>query len=200
MISCLDVWVRRSAIRPVPRFACVPANAVMAAYAMLSGADERSRELTREGFERFDAEQQPLRRYLLDKLPRSLDDAALALGYMLAVAVYMAFESAPGIRLSTLTDEAVAAADAALGADEELRRSDPMDALESEDIVAIEQPALLSFVNEHIGRTLEQHAGSIDVDHVALVFRAILVEILALSHAVVPPPGYTAAHGRETLA
>jgi hypothetical protein len=178
----------------------VPASAVVAAYTMLSGPDERSRELTREGFERFDAEQQPLRRYLLDRLTKSLDEAALTLGYMLSVAVYMAFESTPGMRLLTLTEEAVAAADAALGIDEEMRRSDPMDALESEDIVASEQPALLAFINDQIGRTLERHAGSIDVDHVALVFRTILVEILALSHAVVPPPGYAAAYGRETLA
>jgi hypothetical protein len=59
--------------------------------------------------------------------------------------------------------------------------------------VAIEQPALVAFVNEHIGLTLAKHAGSIDVDHVAVVFRAILVEILALSHAVLPPPGHLAS-------
>ena len=52
--------------------------------------------------------------------------------------------------------------------------------------------ALVAFVNEHIGLTLAKHAGSIDVDHVAVVFRAILVEILALSHAVLPPPGHSA--------
>jgi hypothetical protein len=140
---------------------------------MLSGDDDQSRSRAREGFERFYAEQGSLARYLSDRLSLSLDESALALGQMLA--------------------DAVAAADAALGADEELRRSDPMDALDSEDIVAIEQPALVAFVNEHIGLTLEKHAGSIDVDHVAVVFRAILVEILALSHAVLPPPGYPAA-------
>ena len=80
-------------------------------------------------------------------------------------------------------------------ADEELRRGDPMDALDSEDIVAIEQPALVSFVNEHIGLTLDEHAGSVDVDHVAAVFRVILIEILALSHAVQPPPGHSTVRG-----
>jgi hypothetical protein len=172
----------------------VSASAVAAVRAMLSGADDQTKNLARDGFERFNAEQQALARYLLARLSHSLDVAALALGHMLAVAVFMAFESSPGTRLCSLTDDAVAAADAALGADEELRRSDPMDALDSEDIVAIEQPALVAFVNEHVGLTLEQHAGSIDVDHVAVVFRAILVEILALSHAVLPPPGYPMAH------
>ena len=134
---------------------------------MLSGTDERSRSLAREGFERLQARHAPLSRYLLDKLPPSLDEAALALGHMLAVTVFMAFEAMPGARLEGSSEDSVAAADASLGADEELRRSDPMDALDSEDIVAIEQPALLAFVNEHIGRTLEKHAGAIDVDHVA---------------------------------
>jgi hypothetical protein len=187
------VWVRRSAIRPVPRFARVSASAVAAARAILSGADDQTPRRAREGFERFNAEQQALARYLSGRFSHSLDESALALGQMLAVAVFMAFESSPGTRLTCLTDDAVAAVDAALGADEELRRSNPMDALDSEDIVAIEQPALVAFVNEHIGLTLEKHAGSIDVDHVAVVFRAILVEILALSHAVLPPPGHPAA-------
>jgi hypothetical protein len=160
---------------------------------MLSGADDQTRSLTREGFDRFSAEQGALARYLQGRLSLSLDEAALALGHMLAVAVFMAFESSSGARLTSLTDDAVAAADAALTTDEELRQSDPMDALDSEDIVAIEQPALVAYVNEHIGLTLEKHAGSIDVDHVAQVFRAILVEILALSHAVLPPPGFPTA-------
>ncbi len=186
------MWVRRSAIRPVPRFARVPASAVAAARAMLCGSDEQTRNLAREGLERLSREQRALARYLLERLQHSLDDAALELGHMLAVAIYMSFESTPGVRLSSSSEDAVAAADASLGADEELRQGDPMDALESEDIVAIEQPALVAFVNEHIGLTLEKHAGSIDVDHVAVVFRAILVEILALSHAVLPPPGQPA--------
>jgi len=165
---------------------------------MLSGSDEQTRTLARQGFARFAEEQRALARYLLDRLQHSLDDAAIELGHMLAVAIYLSFESAPGVRLLSSSEDAVAAADASLGADEELRQSDPMDALESEDIVAIEQPALVAFLNEHIGLTLEKHAGSIDVDHVAVVFRAILVEILALSHAVLPPPGHPASSAEPT--
>ena len=160
---------------------------------MLLGADEQARNLAREGFERMGLEQRALAQYLSARLSQPLDEAALGLGRMLGVAVFLAFESSSEARLSCLSDDEVAAADAAFGADEELRRSDPMDALDSEDIVAIEQPALVAFVNEQIGLTLERHAGSIDVDHVAAVFRVILVEILALSHAVPPPPGYPTA-------
>jgi len=194
------LWVRRSAIRPVPRYARVPASVVEGIDATFAGTDERARRLASEGFERFRAQQQVLAQYMADKLVHSLDETALELGRMLAVAVFMAFETLPGVELQRLGVDAVTAADASLSADEELRRTDPVDALESEDIVAMEQPALVEFVNAHVGLTLEQHADSIDVDDVAVVFRAILVEILALSHAVAPPPGYPVGQGQEPMA
>lgn len=167
---------------------------------MLSGGDGQAQALAREGLERLSREQAQLARYLLERLEQPLDEAALELGQLLAVSVFMAFEATPDAALSASSADAVAAAEASLAADEELRRSDPMEALESEDIVAIEQPALVAFVNEQIGHTLEKHAGSIDVDHVAVVFRAILVEILALSHAVVPPAGYSPPRDAEPMA
>lgn len=183
--------MRRSAIRPVPPFARVPASAVAAAQALLSGTDEQSKSFAQRGLERFGSEQAELSRYVLGKLQPPLDSAAMELGRLLMVAVFLAFDASA--RLGALSADAVAAAEASLGADEELRRREPMDALESEDIVAIEQPALVAFVNEHVGLTLDEHAGSIDVDHVAIVFRAILVEILALSQAVLPPPHHPPA-------
>jgi hypothetical protein len=192
------VWVRRSAIRPVPRYARVPESAIAAIEGRLASADARAERLVADAYRRFSAEQYPLTEYLRQRLNHSLDDVAQALGQMLSVAVYMAFEALPTGSLVSADADAVAAADAALGADEELRRADPVDALDSEDIVAIEQPALVGFVNQHIGVTLEKHAESVDVDDVALVFRAILVEILALSHAVVPPDG--AARDLEPMA
>lgn len=177
----------------------MPASGIAAARALLSGTEEQRRAFVRERFERLGFAQQGLAHYLHGRLQPGLGGPALELGHMLAVAVYLAFESTPGLRLRPLSEDRVAAVEAALSADEELRQHDPVDALDSEDIVAIEQPALVAFVNEHIGLTLEQNAGSIDVDHVALVFRAILVEILALSQAVVPPPGHSASDG-EALA
>jgi hypothetical protein len=186
------VWVRRSAIKRVPRFAQVPSSAVAAVQSALSKADSRAR--AREAFERLSSQQQPLALYLRQRFAQPLDAAALALGQRLAAAVYMAFDAACGARLGVVSDDGVASAEAWLAADEALRQSDPLDALDSEDVVAIEQPALVAFVNEQVGETLERHAGAIDVDHVAAVFRAILVEILALSHAVAPPPGHSTGH------
>lgn len=185
------MWVRRSAIRPVPRYARLPESSIRSMEATFSAADGRAQQLARASYERLTTQQPALTAYLARKLSASLDDTALALGHMLAVAVYVGFEAFAGNALRSLTPEAVAAADLALSADEELRRSDARDALDSEDIIAIDQPALVAFVNEHIERTLEQHADLVDVDDVDVVFRAILVEIVALSHAVAPPAGYT---------
>jgi hypothetical protein len=184
------MWVRRSAIRPVPRYARLPESSIRSMEATFSAADGAAQQLARASYERLTTQQPALTAYLARKLSASLDDTALALGHMLALAVYVGFENFAGSALRSLTPEAVAAADLALSADEELRRADPRDALDSEDIVAIDQPALVAFVNEHIERTLEQHAEAVDVDDVDLVFRAILVEIVALSHAVAPPPGH----------
>ena len=158
--------------------------------ASLGGAEERARWIASEGLQRFTDSQPALSQYMSGKLSASLDEPALALGHMLSLAVFMAFETFAGTPLRAVSADGAAAADAALSADEELRRVDPLDALDSEDIVAIEQPALVAFVNEHVGFTLAEHADSIDVDAVAVVFRALLVEILALSHAVAAPPGY----------
>lgn len=184
------MWVRRSAIKPVPRYARVPESVVALVEARFARCDESARRSAAEGLARLESEQAALASYLKARLPRSLDQVALRLGHMLAVAVFMAFEALPGTALLEASADLLAAAEAALGADEELRRSEPLDALDSEDIVAIEQPALMAFVNQHIDIALEQHADSVDVDDVDVVFRLILVEILALSRSVAPPPGY----------
>ena len=173
----------------MPRYARVPASAVEDVERAFGGADESARRLATEGLERLRTQQQALADYLSQHLSEQLDEKARALGYMLAVAVFAAFERLPRVELRTMDADAVRAIEATLGADEELRRTDPVDALDSEDIIAIEQPALVAFVNDHVGRTLELHADGIDVDDVGAVFRAILVQILVLSAAVPPPPG-----------
>jgi hypothetical protein len=187
------VWLRRSAIRPIPRYARVPESTLAALEATFSAADERARQLARAGHERLKSEQPALAEYLAESWSPSLDETALALGQMLAVAVFLAFEAFSPSPLEQLSAELLGAARLGLDADEELRRSDPTDPLDSEDIIAIEQPALVAFVNDHLGRTLERHADSVDVDDVALVFRTLLVEIIALSHVVARPPGYPVA-------
>jgi hypothetical protein len=75
--------------------------------------------------------------------------------------------------------------------------------------MAIEQPGILAFVNEHVEAALEpgdghgnapgegREAREVDVDDVHAVYRSVLVLTLALSHAVSPATG---VRPREMLA
>lgn len=201
MLRCpkLAVWLRRSAIRPIPPYARVPARVVASVAARFAAGDERARLCLDEGFARFEAEQPALAEYLATTLAPPLDETALALGYFLCVCVFLAFDDMKGAELSVVEADAVRAAEESLCVDEDLRRNDPLEALESEDIVAIDQPDLVGFVHTHLDATLEGHADSIDVDDVGLVYRTVLVEILALSYAVARPLGYPRGEG-ELLA
>ena len=60
-------------------------------------------------------------------------------------------------------------------------------------MVALEQPGVLAFVNEHVDAALEvgEGDGEVDVDDVHQVYRAVVVLTLALSHAVRPAAGTT---------
>jgi hypothetical protein len=168
--------------------------------ALCAGGEPRARRALADGFARFQSSQPELSGFVTRRLSQSLDEHAATLGQLLSVAVFLAFDDTPGLRLRSVEADGVAAAEAGLATDEQLRKTDPVDALDSEDIVAIEQPALVSFVNDQVGATLERNANSIDVDDVAAVFRCVLVEILALSHAVEPPPGYPIERCEEPMA
>jgi DNA-binding protein Fis len=68
--------------------------------------------------------------------------------------------------------------------------SDPEEPLETDDVIALEQPDLMGFVREHLDATLESHAQHIDVDDVSQVYQLVLIEVLALSYAVARPRGF----------
>jgi hypothetical protein len=145
-----------------------------------------------DAFERFERTQPALAQNAAEILARPLDETALALGYFLTIAVWLAFERAFGSRLAEVTEEERNAADQALELEEELRASHAEEPLELEDVMAIEQPGILAFVNEHVEAALEpidDGDGSpreVDVDDVHAVYRNVLVQTLALSHAVKP--------------
>ena len=130
---------------------------------------------------------------MAEALGRPLDETALALGYFLALTLWLAFEKAHGSHLDEVTEEQLAATDELLTLDEELRRADSAESLDSDDVIAMEQPHVLSFVHEYSYATLDAHAEDIDVDDVHVVYRTVLVEVLALSYAVRRPDGYPVA-------
>jgi hypothetical protein len=187
------VWVRRSAIRPVPPYSRVPAHALGHVRDSLGDDDDDARSQLDEGFERFERAQPALATHVAGVLGRPLDETALALGYFLTLSVWMAFERSHGPHIDEVGEAELRATEELLALDEQLRRADPHETLDSDDVVAMEQPHLLEFVHEHIDLTLETHAEAIDVDDVHTVYRLVLVEVLSLSYAVRRPAGYPVA-------
>lgn len=177
----------------MPPYARVPSYALDAVREGLADDDDEARQQLDEAFERFERTQPALAGHVADILARPLDETALALGYFLALAVWLAFEQVHGEHIDEVTEDELTATDELLTLDEELRRSDPAEALDSDDVIAMEQPDLLEFVHEHVDATLEAHAEDIDVDDVHAVYRLVLVELLALSYAVQRPAGYPVA-------
>jgi hypothetical protein len=184
------VWVRASAIRPVPNYARVPLSALECVRLGISEEEDEARAQLDEAFDRLEREQPCLSAHIGDVLSEPLDETALALGYFLALAVWLAFEHAHGAQMEQVSAESISATGELLDLDEELRRADPLESLDTDDIIGMEQPHLIDFVHEHVNATLEANAPHIDVDDVDVIYRVILVEILALSYAVYRPAGY----------
>lgn len=184
------VWVRGTAIRPVPAYARVPETCLDAVRQSLAEDDDQARARLDEAFERFETQQPTLASFIGEALSEPLDDTALALGYFLALAVWLGFERAHGSDMDEVSLDGIRATEELLTLDEQLRRKDPAEALDTDDVIGMEQPQLLDFVHEHIDATLEAHAEEIDVDDVHRIYRLILIEVLALSYAVKQPAGY----------
>lgn len=184
------MWVRSTAIRPVPSYAKVSESALESVRTSLSDDDDAVRTQLDEAFERFEKSQPSLAEHVGETLSNPLDETALALGYFLTLVVWMGFERAHESYLDIVTPEAIAATSELLELDEELRRKDSTEALDTDDVIAMEQPSLLDFVHEHLDATLESHAEDVDVDDVHAVYRLVLVEILSLSYAVRKPAGF----------
>jgi len=198
-------WVRGAAIRPVPAYAVVPHSTLASVERGLARDEEAAQNELDLAFRRFEETQPNLANKMGDVLAKPIDEIALALGYFLSIAVWLAFDRAFPRRLALVTEDALEATEAALALEEELRASHADEPLELDDVVAMEQPGVLAFVNEHVDAALDPHgereAGQeVDVEDVHLVYRAILVLTLALSHAVRPDSGSGSPGTNELLA
>lgn len=186
------MWVRRAAIRPVPPFAELSARTLTEVEDQLSEDDDAARTRLDEAFTRFEETQPVLANRISTMLGRPLDETALALGYFLTLAVWLAFDAAFKGEVENVTETALTSVEESLQLDEQLRLSDPAEALDSDDVIAMEQPHALAFVHEHIDAALEANANDVDVDDVHAIYRLVLIEVLALSYAVKAPPLWTA--------
>jgi hypothetical protein len=184
------VWVRRAAIRPVPSFAQIPLRALTDVEDQLANDDEEARTKLDEAFARFERTQPALADRIAQILSGPLDETALALGYFLTLAVWLAFDSVFHDELEEISAVALTGVEESLKLDEQLRLADPAEALDSDDVIAMEQPDVLSFVHEHIDAALEANASEVDVDDVHEIYRVVLIEVLALSYSVRPPANW----------
>lgn len=184
------MWVRRAAIRPVPSYAQVPARALSEVEDNLAEDNDEARELLDQAFTRFEQTQPALAERISQALSGPIDETALALGYFLTLAIWLAFDTVFGSELDQITETALAGVEESLNLDEQIRLSDPAEAVDSDDVVAMEQPDILAFVNEHIDAALEANATEVDVDDVHAIYRLVLIEVLALSYAVRAPSNW----------
>jgi hypothetical protein len=192
------VWVRRAAIRPVPPYAQVPSRILERIEERLADDDDDSRQQLDDAFTRFEKTQPALAERISTVLAKPLDETALALGYFLTLAIWLAFDETFGKDLQEVTETALTSVEEALALDEQIRLADPAEAVDSDDVVAMEQPDVLAFVQEHLDAALEANASEVDVDDVHEIYRVVLIEVLALSYAVRPPSNWAALSSEFT--
>ena len=203
------MWVRGAAIRPVPRYAVVDARTLEKIERELAEDSGGARDALDSAFARFEAMQPHLADTLAQALSKPLDETALALGYFLTIATWLAFERTFGkARLREVSPDALAATEEAIKLEEELRAAHGDEPFDLDDVVSIEQPNLFAFVHEHVDAALDPaprdggaarapRDADVDVDDVHAVYRAIVLMTLCLSHAVLAIDG--AARGSREL-
>jgi len=192
------VWVRRAAIRPVPPYATVPLRSLADVEEQLAEDGDDARHRLDDAFSRFEETQPALAERVSQALNGPLDETALALGYFLTLAIWLAFDSVFGTALDEVSETALVGVEESLQLDEQIRLSDPAEAVDSDDVVAMEQPDILTFVHEHLDAALEANASEVDVDDVHAIYRVVLIEILALSYAVRAPSNWVAPSSEFT--
>ena len=115
------MWARGAAIRPVPEYAKIGARLLEQVERDLADTTDAVRVDLDAAFVRFESTQPHLSDRVTSVLGRPLDETALALGYFLAIAVWLAFERAFPDRIDLVTEEALKATEDALTLEEELR-------------------------------------------------------------------------------
>lgn len=191
------MWVRRAAIRPVPSFAQVPEPVLSRVEAELSEDGDEAKAGLDDAFGRFESAQPILSSRISEALGKPIDETALALGYFLTLSVWLSFDRAFGGHLAEVGEVELESVEEALALDEQIRLADPAEVVDSDDVIAMEQPHVLSFINEHLEAALEANADTVDVDEVHAIYRLVLIEVLALSYAVKPPSPLAQAASNE---
>lgn len=180
------MWVRRAAIRPVPPYARVPEQVLERVEKSLTASEEQGRDLFSEKFAIFEQSQPILAARVTSLLAKPMGETPLALGYFLSLTVWMSFDESFGFQVQQVDEEEISAAEEILQADEELREESLDETLETDDVIAMQQPALVDFIRDHIDIALEADPIGVDVDEIDSVYRMVLLLVMTLSYAVIP--------------
>ena len=179
------LFLQRAALRPVPAHARVDEIALASVEEELDRDETQVQDVLDRAFREFDRRQPELVAYLSAELAERKDELAQSLGYFLVVTVYMAFREGFPTRLGHVTKDELESALVSLEADEDLRANDPKETLESDDVIAMGQPILLEFIQTHVSEALDGASeAELNLDDLDAVYRALLIEVIALSHAV----------------
>jgi hypothetical protein len=184
------VFFRKAAIRPIPRYAVIERRVIDEVERELEGESLVLQDKLDRLYSQLGQRQPVLSDFLSAELGEIEDELAQSLGYFLIAAVHMTFTEAFPNRLEEVDEDALSLSLATLSTDEELRALDPLEKLDSDDLIAMNQPALVDFVQHHVREAFEQAEDEIPVAQLDRVYRAILVQIIALSHAVISPTGH----------
>ena len=181
--------LQKAALRPVPPYAIVDANTLHALELTLDENEAQLQEILDRAFGDMDRRQPTIAGWLSDSLAQTDDELVQSLGYFLIVTVYLAFREAFPVRLTEVDDNALEMASATLEIDEEIRAADPTEILDSDDILAMSQPSVLAYIQHHIDEALGQAEEEINIEELEHMYRSILIQVIALSHAVTSPSG-----------
>ncbi len=200
------MWIKGAAIRPVPPHALVEPR-VLAEVEAEIGEGESHEALTRWQA-RYEAEQPVMASRLTDLLEDVDDETAVAVGFFLEIVIYATFVRAFAARVRPVSLDLLRGTEESVRVEEELRADHPEEPLEVDDVLRAEQPALVTFIEEHMAAVLE-HDGDegqdvagrdVDVEELQRVYRHVMVTVLTLSHAVMPPATYVPGASNEALA
>ena len=182
------MFLHQSALKPVPTFARIEGDMLAAVEEMFGDDDELQQELD-QAFAVFERKQPAVADFLAGQLAETEDELLQSLGYYLAIAIFIAFDETFPTRLNEVSMDALAFYDATLQADEDYRASLEDSSIDTDDVVAMTQPSLVEFLQHHITEAVDQAEGEVDMDELEIIYRAILVQIVALSHGVRSPEG-----------
>ncbi|MDD9944361.1 MAG: hypothetical protein OXU20_25175 [Myxococcales bacterium] len=181
------MFVQAVAIGTLPPHAQVGGEAISLVLRRMDGDGHTLQQELDRGFRDMELRQPHLSEFLAEELSCTSDPAVQTLSFFLLVVIYRAFCEAFGNRLGAVGRAEITLLARRLIADGELRNSGHLGDSYSEDIIALGQPALVHLMRNELERVVpaaeEVAPGWREAEP---LYEALLLEILALSHAVDP--------------